>query len=479
MGRPALFLDRDGTLIEDRGYLRDPSEVVFYPGVADALRRLGDAFLLFIVTNQNGVAKGLLSPEEAARVNDHVVRRLRDEGVAIREVYCCPHQRSDGCACIKPRPHFLRLAARDHGADLPRSFVVGDHPSDVELAANAGARGLYVLTGHGAKHRAEVNVSCDVVADLAEAADRIAAAHAARLLGEGKLVAFPTETVYGLGADAENEAAVRRIFEVKGRPQGHPLIVHLADASLLPGWAADVPPAAARLAERFWPGPLTLILGRGPRVIPVVTGGQPTVGLRVPAHPLARTLLREFGRGVAAPSANRFGRVSPTTASHVREDLGSDADFLLDGGPCAVGLESTIVDLSSGEPGILRPGGVTREALEEALGRPVPVRASGPVRAPGRLESHYAPRARVVLAEPGERVRRAEAFRREGLRVVEIPSPAPEKLYAALRAADREGADVIVVGLPREEGLGLAVADRLRKAAGPKEAPGSGGGFRT
>ncbi len=175
MRRPAVFLDRDGTLIEDRGHLGDPAQVVFFPQTAAALRRLAARFELFIVTNQNGVAKGFTTLEQVHRVNEHVIASLRQEGVEIREVYTCPHQRSDGCVCIKPNPHFLRKAETDHAVDLAGSFVVGDHPADVELAANAGARGIFVLSGHGEKHRAEVRVSCEVVAGIAEAVERILA----------------------------------------------------------------------------------------------------------------------------------------------------------------------------------------------------------------------------------------------------------------------------------------------------------------
>ncbi len=469
MKRPAIFLDRDGTLIEDRGHLGDPAQAVFYPETAPALRRLGGQFLLFIVTNQNGVAKGLTRLEDVRRVNEHVAAVLAREGIEIREIYTCPHQRSDGCACIKPKPFFLRKAEAEHGADLPRSFVVGDHPADVELAANAGARGIYVLTGHGEKHRAELRVPCAVEPGISAAVDRIGAERAAGVLRSGGLAAFPTETVYGLGADAENEEAVRRLFRAKGRPTGHPLIVHVGGP--LEGWAAEVPPAARTLAERFWPGPLTLVLRRGARVPQVVTGGQDTVGLRVPAHPLARAMLAAFGGGVAAPSANRFGKVSPTTAAHVREDLGTDVDFVLDGGPCAVGVESTIVDLSSGAPALLRPGGVPLEAIEEALGERVAVPAATAVRAPGRLGSHYAPRAEVVLAAPAELEERARELRSAGrsvrvLRLPESETDAARELYRSLREADAEGVEVVVAALPPDSGLGRAVADRLRKAAG-------------
>jgi L-threonylcarbamoyladenylate synthase len=236
---------------------------------------------------------------------------------------------------------------------------------------------------------------------------------AARVLRAGGLVAFPTETVYGLGADAENARAVGRVFEAKGRPATHPLIVHLARADQLGAWAEDVPEAARLLAERFWPGPLTLVLRRSPRVPLAVTGGLETVALRVPAHPTALALLEAFGGGVAAPSANRFGSISPTTARDVREELGDRVDLVVDGGACHVGVESTIVDVTGAAPRILRPGGITREDLETALDHAVPTGAEGSPRAPGQHPSHYAPRARVLLAAPGDVV--PESARQQAL----------------------------------------------------------------
>jgi L-threonylcarbamoyladenylate synthase len=293
---------------------------------------------------------------------------------------------------------------------------------------------------------------------------------AVQILQNGGLVAFPTETVYGLGGDADNSQAIQSIFRVKGRPVSHPLIVHLGSSEDVKDWAISIPDEAHLLMRTFWPGPLTLILKKAQRVLRAVCGGQETVGLRVPDHKLTLAMLREFRGGVAAPSANRFGRVSPTCAEHVRRDLGADVDFVLDGGPCAVGIESTIVDFSSGEPVILRPGGVTREALQETLRQSLPVRKTGGVRVPGQLESHYAPRALVVLAEPAQSRARADALRGEGKKVFLLDSVdvAPDRLYASLRQADETGADVIVVPLPEEIGMGLAVADRLRKAAGPR-----------
>jgi L-threonylcarbamoyladenylate synthase len=287
------------------------------------------------------------------------------------------------------------------------------------------------------------------------------------VLRDGRLVAFPTETVYGLGADARNAKGLDRLFTVKGRPKTHPLIVHLLNGSMLSDWIADIDLRARRLAEVFWPGPLTLVLRRSPGVLDEVTGGQDTVALRVPAHPVALELLREFGGGIAAPSANRFGRVSPTTADHVRADLGSDVDLVLDGGPCRVGVESTIVNLTDGALEILRPGGVTQEDLEQVLGMSVPLRGVGGVRVPGALEAHYAPEAAVEVLPEAELAARAATLRAAGVRVVVLSAAdvAADRLYASLRKADGEGAEVILAPRPADEGLGRAVADRLRKAA--------------
>ena len=320
---------------------------------------------------------------------------------------------------------------------------------------------------------------------------------AVRALREGKLVAFPTETVYGLGADAENVTAVRRIFAVKGRPEHHPLIVHIASADELPRWAADVPATALQLAKACWPGPLTLLLRRSSRVPDATTGGLPSVGLRVPSHPLALELLQRFGGGIAAPSANRFGHVSPTSAAHVHSDLGQDVDVVLDGGACEVGVESTIVDLTGDEPVLLRPGGITLERIESLLGVKVGRTAASGVRAPGMLASHYAPRARVELTEPARLAERARELVRQGQRVAvlvgrsalsqsdEIASLAPlegvmlldlgpsdesaaQRLYAALRQADVDNCSVVLASQPEARGVGEALADRLTKAAGPR-----------
>ena len=313
-------------------------------------------------------------------------------------------------------------------------------------------------------------------------------AQAAGVLRAGGLVAFPTETVYGLGADAGLPEAVRRIFEAKGRPADHPLIVHVHDASQLDDWARDVPPAARALAQAFWPGPLTLVLARGPRAHDIVTGGQDSVGLRCPSHPWAQALLAAFGGAIAAPSANSFGRISPTTAAHVRNDLGEKpegrVDLILDGGACPVGIESTIVDLSRGTPRLLRPGSVTRPQLEAVLGGPVPDAGTDAPRASGRLESHYAPRTPLECVAAAQLPARLNALRGQRVAVLApaaaLRDPGPpvllrlvapaaaadyaQQLYALLHRLDSAGAQRILIAWPPSGPDWEAVHDRLQRA---------------
>lgn len=305
---------------------------------------------------------------------------------------------------------------------------------------------------------------------------------AVRTLRSGGLVAIPTETVYGLAADATNEAAVRRIFKVKGRPSDHPLILHFADAKDIEPYAKRMPDAAHALAEAFWPGPLTLVLERSGRVLDVVTGGRPTVAVRVPASTLARTVIATLERPIAAPSANRFGRTSPTTAAHVRMDLGDAVDLVLDGGPASVGVESTIVDLTCTPPMILRKGGISVSAIEAVIGE-VTRTPTGEARAPGMLEAHYAPSARVELVAKTELAKRARALFDQGARVATLALGATpiayakhldagededafaRSLYARLREADAMHVDVVLAVPPEGEGLAAAIADRLKRAA--------------
>jgi L-threonylcarbamoyladenylate synthase len=330
-------------------------------------------------------------------------------------------------------------------------------------------------------------------------------AQAAALLRAGKLVAFPTETVYGLGADATNPAAVEGIFAAKERPHSDPLIVHIPDAAGLSAVARDIPPVAWELARRFWPGPLTMVLPRAARIPALVAAGGDTVGVRAPSHPVARALLRAAGVPVAAPSANRFMRTSPTTAAHVLEDLDGRIDCVLDGGPCGVGVESSVLDLTTDPPRLLRPGAVTLEQLRAILpatlgpgARDGPHGAahSGVQRAPGQMERHYAPRARLVVydatgaagtaavlaaarvalaagAPVGALAPDEEAAALEDLGVVVArlgpagdPAEAARKLYAGLRWLDERGCDPLLAHTWPRAGLGLALWDRLRRAAG-------------
>ena len=304
---------------------------------------------------------------------------------------------------------------------------------------------------------------------------------AVELLKQGRLVAFPTETVYGLGADASSSQAVARLYAVKRRPADHPVIVHFDSGERAFTWAREVPEGARMLAKRFWPGPLTLILKRSTLAQDFITGGQDNVGVRVPAHPVAHELLVAFGGGIAAPSANRFGLVSPTTAVHVRADLGADVDLVLEGGPSEVGIESTIVDLSGAKPVVLRPGKISAAEIEAVLGQPVTARPVDALRHSGGLERHYAPRtpARLVPAYQLDReIARLKdkvavlAFSRPDervdywLRMPRDPQAYARRLYAAFRELDTAQCEAILIEAPPATPEWAAVLDRLQRACG-------------
>jgi L-threonylcarbamoyladenylate synthase len=305
---------------------------------------------------------------------------------------------------------------------------------------------------------------------------------ATKLMG-GKLAAFPTETVYGLGADASNKDAIARLYAVKGRPADHPLIVHISSAAQLDKWAIEIPAYAIKLARAFWPGPMTLILPKTDLAKDFITGGQNNVGIRVPEHTVALALLTEFekqgGLGIAAPSANRFGKVSPTTADAVSDELSdylSKDDLILDGGPCAVGVESTIIDCTKEIPKILRPGAVTKEMIEDTLGISVALSSangvSNQVKAPGLLDSHYAPKAKVFLTgspTAGDGLIALESFPTPA-GVVRLATPATNEeyaklLYKAFRLADSKGLSRVFVIAPTGDGIAVAINDRLAKSA--------------
>ncbi len=307
---------------------------------------------------------------------------------------------------------------------------------------------------------------------------------AVALLNAGELVAFPTETVYGLGADARNPVAVARIFAAKGRPASHPLIVHVSSLAAAQEWTVDPPNTARRLVEAFWPGPLTIVLPKAVDVPVAVTGGQSTVALRAPAHPVARALLAAFGGGIAAPSANRYGRISPTCAADVHEELGDRVALVLDGGACEVGLESTIVACLGGCVTLLRPGAISRSQLRDVVGEVADADAASP-RAPGRDRSHYAPRTVLAVIEAARLRSEIERALASGQRLAviarsvapvvshqlvwrqlgKLPAEYGRALYAALRELDRVGAArILVEGVPEDEPW-AAIADRLRRAA--------------
>ena len=473
--------------------------MVLYPDTLSALLRLKDHYLFFIVTHQPGIGLGILSLEDVKRVNDHLVSALSQAGVAIASVYCCPHGREQDCECIKPKPHFLLQAAAQFNVDLSRSYVIGDHPHDVELARNEGATGIYLLTGHGQKHLGEIPRGVFVAENMDQAARRIletgsfsskdseAIHRAAEIIRRGGVVALPTETVYGLGADAFNPLAVARIFEVKNRPYFDPLIVHIADLGELSRLASHIPPDAERLIQRCWPGPLTIVLFKKEDVPDIVTAGLPTVAVRMPNHPMALRLIQEAGCPIAAPSANPFGYVSPTTADHVRGQLGDRVDLILDGGACAVGLESTIISFLEKRPRLLRPGGLPLEEIEQIVGA-VEVHSTEEERpfSPGRLPSHYAPRTPILIAG-ARNDRPAYQDQSVGLlafREVRDPSlfhsvevlsakgdlrEAAANLFAAIRRLDALNLNWILAEPVPEQGLGRAIMDRLSRASTKRE----------
>ena len=308
---------------------------------------------------------------------------------------------------------------------------------------------------------------------------------AVAILRAGGLVAFPTETVYGLGADASNIDALKKLYAAKGRPGDHPVIVHLADAAQLPVWARAIPASAHKLAEKFWPGPLTMILPRAPQVLDAVTGGQASVGLRVPSHPVARRLLAAFGGGIAAPSANRFGHVSATTAAHVHAEFGSDIDLILEGGATEVGIESTIVDLTSTMPTVLRPGHISAADIADALGVMPDAASRDSPRVPGSLARHYAPATPLMLVEADLLIELAATLTRQGQKVAVLALSALQpllaglvwraasaeaqtyahSLYANLRELDAAGCDVILAEQVPDAPAWTAVRDRLSRAA--------------
>jgi L-threonylcarbamoyladenylate synthase len=492
--RSAVFLDRDGTLIEDGGVPGNPEDIRLFPDTVDALRQLQKRHRLFVVTNQPGIAESRVTVNQVAAVNNSLDGMLQREGVKIEEWYVCPHAGRDQCRRIGPNPTFLLQAAKDHDLDLMRSFVIGDHPHDISTGEAAGAFGLYLLTGHGPKHLDDLPPDRLVFHTLGDAAGWIlkhpnaerdlsrAVQAGAEAIRRGGLVAFPTETVYGLGADAVNTDAVARIFEVKGRPLHNPLIVHVADRRQVRPLTASLSETAQRLMERFWPGPLTLVLPKLSIVPDIVTAGNDTVAVRMPANKWARDLINLSQTPIAAPSANAFGRTSPTTARHVEDQLRGAYDVLVDGGACRVGVESTVLSLVRETPLLLRPGGVSREDIEELIGGIQVIHHQNITQnrheSPGMMSSHYAPSTPLLLVDDID-----SYAQRSDIGVILFQNPAiffrsptavlsprgdlreaAANLYQVMRKLDDMGLRLIVAQRVPNSGLGAAINDRLNKA---------------
>ena len=498
MQHSAIFLDRDGTLIEDMGHLADIDKIHFIPGVFEALRKLQARYSLFVVSNQSGIAQGVLTRPQVDAVNRHIDSIFQSEGIAIRKWYMCPHSRQDNCNCMKPQPGFLRQAAEEFELDLNTSFVVGDHPHDPATAFEGGAFGLYVLTGHGMQHLSELPSEQLVFHNLPAAAEWILShpqphddldaevRQAAAALQSGQLAVFPTETVYGLGADALNPDAVASIFEAKQRPLHDPLIVHVADLEQVETLVEYIPDKARQLMQNFWPGPLTMVFPKSSRVPDIVTAGNSTVAIRMPANPLALQLIRTAAVPVAAPSANLFGRTSPTTAGHVRNQLSGSYAALIDGGTCRVGVESTVLALTGDSPMVLRAGGLAQEEIEALIG-PVLRRAELPAKydGPGMLPDHYAPKTPMQLVKDvgpymdspsiGKLCFQSLHGNEHGrgsttseIRVLSRRGDLHEaaiNLYHAMQELDALGLELIVAETAPDRGLGRAINDRLQKAA--------------
>lgn len=504
--KPAVFLDRDGTIIEDKGNLSSPETVRFIPDCIPSLAAIAPDYLFFLVTNQGGVGKGDITLSQVESVNSFIADELSRQGIELTDIYVCPHDKDTPCDCRKPSPMFLHKAARDYNIDLANSYMIGDHPHDIITGQRAGASSIYVLTGHGIRHRSQLgeNFPRIVVPALPDAVKVIQAeksfknnpaepiSRAAHRLRQGGLVAFPTETVYGLGANSLDPAATAKIFAVKQRPEFDPLIVHLPDISWLSRLTRELPEAARRLAAEFWPGPLTLVLPRQALIPELTVAGLDTVALRMPDHPLTQNLLAQCCLPIAAPSANRFGRISPTTAEHVRGDLGNVVNQILDGGPCQIGVESTIIAFPDDKPYLLRPGGIAIEEIEKITGMPVSKTTTAnskkgtAILAPGMLTKHYSPEKPLSLIPAEQRelpepppsgktglllMRQRSDISLKQFSPVEILSKdgnlqeIAANLFAALQRLNKSPAQQIIAELAPDHGLGVAVNDRLQRAA--------------
>ena len=491
----AVFLDRDGTIIHDCGAVRNIEQVKFYEGIFTSLKKLQDQnYKLFVISNQMCVATKEATINEVDTVNKYIANELINNGIEIEQWYVCTHRPEDNCQCRKPKTLFIDTAEKDYNLDLSKSFIIGDHPSDVLTSQNNDMTGLYVLTGHGAKHLVDLDFNELVFHNLNTAITWILKhpnseldldqeiIKGAKLLKAGDAVALPTETVYGLGADAFNVEAVKKIFTIKGRPMNNPLIVHVANYDQVKYLTAEIPEIAQKLMDAFWPGPLTIILPKLDIVPDFVTAGNPTVAIRMPNNRLALKLIEAADTPLAAPSANAFGCTSPTTAEHVTAQLNNKC-MVIDGGASRVGVESTVITLTENIPTILRFGGISQEQIAEVIGEVTSGenKVHRNFESPGMLAGHYAPNTELIICNdvneclekydsnenafmllaPNNEVKNAQtAILSEEGNLAE----AAVNLYAIMRELDALGFQKIITHKFPNYGLGLAINDRLKRA---------------
>jgi L-threonylcarbamoyladenylate synthase len=492
--RAAVFLDRDGIINADTSILEHPDRICLTPEGIDALRNLGRRYLLFVFARPDFSGKRI-APREVAYINLALDKLLRNSGVDILEWCVCPRALKDQRGCIDSDPFFLKQTAEKYGFNLKRSFIISINPQDFPATEALGIFSLFLLSGPSVTHLGNLPDDRLVFHSLEHAASWIgkhpipmvdmdrALTDGACSIKAGGLVAFPTETVYGLGADAFNHLAVARIFEVKKRPLHNPLIVHIADIAQLEQLVDEVSPVALRLINRYWPGPLSLVFRKKSAVPDIVTAGQPTVAVRMPAHPMASELIRRSKTPIAAPSANAFGRTSATSAQHVLDQLQNVCDVLIDGGACRIGVESTVVTVTGTKPILLRPGAIPIEDMETTADTSILRKYMLPMEnnpeSPGMMNTHYQTATPIHIVEDclpfaGRTDIGFLLFGQTGdtfagptrnLSHTSDLKEAAVNLYLAMRELDALGLKAIVSKLLPETGIGYAINDRLRKAS--------------
>lgn len=493
-------MDRDGIINADTGILEHPDLICITPEGIDALRNLGRRHELFVFSRPDFGGKQI-SPREIAYINLSLDKLLRNSGVHILEWYICPRARTNQLGCIDSDPLFFKQTAEKYGFNLNRSFIISAHPHDFPATEALGIFSLFLLSGPSVTHLGKLPENQLVFHSLEHAASWIgkhpipiadldrALTDGACSIKTGGLVAFPTETVYGLGADAFNHLAVARIFEVKKRPLHNPLIVHIAEIAQLEQLVEEVSPIALRLINRYWPGPLSLVFRKKRTVPDIVTAGQPTVAVRMPAHPMASELIRRSKTPIAAPSANAFGRTSATSAQHVLDQLQNVCDVLIDGGACRIGLESTVVSVTGTKPVLLRPGAIPIEDMETTantsfIRKYIPPMENN-LESPGMMNTHYQTATPMHIVEDclpfagrtdigfllfGET---GDTFAgpTQNLSPTSDLKEAAVNLFRAMRELDALGLKAIVSKLLPETGIGYAINDRLRKASCKTKGP--------